>query len=166
MKPLYFPLCFFLLFWSSPQRIGAIDVPDIPDVGKPVSGTLVPSPGSSVQVVSHRGEWSTLASMEGTPELIFLIAGQLKNTTDKPLTYVKFQFELLDEDSVVLVRDYGYNRKAEALREEEYESGKKSLADMGIEGLGAGAQDSFRFLFFKTDIPEFQSYRIRILESR
>jgi hypothetical protein len=57
-------------------------------------------------------------------------------------------------------------RKAETRRDEEYESGKKSLADMGIENIAAGAQDDFRFLFFKRDIPEFQSYRIRVLESR
>ena len=37
---------------------------------------------------------------------------------------------------------------------------------MGIENIAAGAQDDFCFLFFKRDIPEFHSYRIRVLESR
>ena len=70
------------------------------------------------------------------------------------------------EDDVVVFRDYGYNRKAEALREEVYEKGQKSLQDMGVEGIGSGAQDTFRFIFFKADVPEFLSYRIRVLEAQ
>jgi hypothetical protein len=147
-------------------RSEAIELPGIPDAGQPVSGAIVPAPGGDVSIVSHKGEWSSFASMEGDAEPIFLITGQLKNTANKPLTYVKIQFELLDEDGVAIVRDYGYNRKAEALREEAYESGKKTLKDMEIEPLAVGGEDSFRFLFFKADIPKFRSYRIRILESQ
>jgi hypothetical protein len=104
--------------------------------------------------------------MSGGSEEIFLITGRLENTSDKPLTAVKLQFELLGDDNVAVLRDYGYNRKAEALRDEEYEAGKKSLADMEVEQIAAGTQDEFRFIFFKKDIPEFQSYRIRVLESQ
>ena len=64
----------------------------------------------------------------------------------------------------MVYRDYGYNRKAEVLRDEEYESGKKSLADMGIEEVPSKGEDSFRFIFFKDEVPEFQSYRIKVLE--
>jgi len=80
--------------------------------------------------------------------------------------YIKLQFELLSEDGAVVMRDYGYNRKAEALREEEYESGKKSLAEMAVEQLKPGEQDGFRFFFFKADLPEFHSYRVQLLEAR
>lgn len=156
----------FVAIGFSPPWGGAVDLPAIPDPGGAVPGALVPAPGVSVQLTAHKGEWSSFASMEGDAEPIFLITGQLKNTSDKPLAYVKFQFELLDEDGVVLIRDHGYNRKAEALREEEYESGKKSLQAMAIEQLKGGMEDSFRFLFFKSDIPEFRSYRIRIMETR
>jgi hypothetical protein len=104
--------------------------------------------------------------MEGDAEPIFLITGKVKNTSGKPLTYIKLQFELLDEDGGVVVRDYGYNRKAEELRDEAYESGKKALKDMNIEPLTANAEDGFRFLFFKSDIPKFHSYRIRLLEGK
>lgn len=71
-----------------------------------------------------------------------------------------------DDEGTVIVRDYGYNRQAEALREEAYESGKKTLKEMGIASLKTGAEDSFRFLFFKADIPAFHSYRIRIVETQ
>jgi hypothetical protein len=66
----------------------------------------------------------------------------------------------------MVFRDYGYNRKAEALREEAYETGQKTLAEMGIEEIGVGTQDGFRFFFFKRDVPEFRSYRIRVMEAR
>jgi hypothetical protein len=158
-----------LLFMTcnlSSRWAAALDIQGIPDAGKPVSGSLVLPPGVNVQVSTHKGEWSSFASMEGDAEPIFLITGSLKNSSGKPLTYVKFQFELLDEDGVVVVRDYGYNRKAEELRDEAYESGKKTLKDMRIEPLAANAEDGFRFLFFKSDIPQFHSYRIRLLESK
>jgi hypothetical protein len=170
MRRLHFTVLAFLLLspiWDLSRPLWAVtpDTPDIPDAGKPVPGALVPADGLGIRVLSHRGEWSSFFSMGGGAEEIFLITGKVENTSSKPLTAVKFQFELLDEDSVVILRDYGYNRKAEALREEEYEAGKKSLADMGIEKIAAGAQDDFRFLFFKRDIPEFRSYRIRVLGS-
>jgi hypothetical protein len=104
--------------------------------------------------------------MSGGSEPILLINGRLANASDKPLIYVNLQFELLGEDNVVVFRDYGYNRKAEALREEAYESGTTPLAEMGIEQIKTGAQDEFRFIFFKNDVPEFTAYRIRVLEVR
>lgn len=161
-------LSFLFLIFSLPYAIFAAppDTADIPDAGKPVPGSLVPAEGVGVRVLSHKGEWSSFFSMSGGAEEIFLITGKVENTSGKPLTAVKFQFELLDGDNVAVQRDYGYNRKAEMLRDEGYEAGKKSLADMGIEKIATGAQDDFRFIFFKKDIPEFQSYRIRVLESQ
>ena len=156
---------FFLFFLSVPQ-LYALDVPDLPDATKSISGSLIVPPDTSIRILSYRGEWTSFFSTGGGGEPFFMITGQLENISGKPLTYVKFQFELLSEDGVVLQRDYGYNRKAEALREEEYESGKKSLADMKIEPVPAGTQDGFRFFFFKNEIPEFHSYRVRFLESR
>jgi hypothetical protein len=156
----------FLLSLFSVSSIPALDVPDLPDAGKPISGSLIVPSNASIRIVAHHGEWTTFFSTGGSSEPFFLITGQLENTSGKPLTYAKFQFELLSEDGVVLHRDYGYNRKAEALREEEYESGKKSLIEMKLDPVAAGAQDGLRFFFFKDEIPEFHSYRIRLLESR
>ncbi|MEW6298719.1 MAG: FxLYD domain-containing protein [Thermodesulfobacteriota bacterium] len=142
------------------------DVQGIPDAPVAVPGTAVPTDGLGVRLLDHRGEWTSFFSMNGGSEQILLINGQLQNTSGKPLTYVKLQFELLGEDDVVVFRDYGYNRKAEVLREDEYEKGRKSLQDMGVERLDAGARDTFRFIFFKADVPEFRSYRVRVLETQ
>ena len=157
-----------LVSWSFPGLTPAAppDTAGIPDAPTAVSGTLVPPDGLGVRVLTHRGEWTSFMSMGDSAEPILLISGQLENTSDKPVTYVKLQFELLGEDNVVVFRDHGYNRKAEALREEVYETGKKSLPEMGIEQVAAGARDDFRFLFFKADVPEFRAYRIRVLEAR
>lgn len=159
-------VCAFFLSLLSAPPIHALDVPNLPDATKPIFGSLIVPPDATIRIVSHRGEWTAFFSTGGSGEPFFLIAGQLENTSGKPLIYVKFQFELLSKDGVVLHHDYGYNRQAEALREEEYESGKKSLAEMNIDPVAAGAQDGVRFFFFKDETPEFHSYRIRFLESR
>ena len=159
----------FVFFSSIPPTWSQDKLPDvqgIPDAPIAVPGTLVPTDGLGARVLDHRGEWTSFFSMSGGSEQILLINGQIENTSGKPLAYVKLQFELLGEDDVVVFRDYGYNRKAEALREEVYEKGQKPLQDMGVEGIGSGAQDTFRFIFFKADVPEFLSYRIRVLEAQ
>ena len=167
MKPAVISLtCILLLLSPFPRQAMAIDTADLPNASTSISGSLVVPPDAGIRILSHRGEWGSFFGSGGSGESYFLLAGELENTSDKPLTYVKLQFELLNEEGTVVIRDFGYNRKAEALREEEYESGKKSLTEMKIEQLAAGAKDGFRFFFFKSDIPEFRTYRIRFVESR
>ena len=133
--------------------------------GPPVTGKVAEEGKiKGIMITSHSGQWTMFFTAMGTSIPVFLVNGKVQNTSWKGLTYVKLQFELLGEDKIAVYRDYGYNRKAEALRDEEYESGEKSLADMGIEEIPSKAEDSFRFYFLKGDIPEFQSYRIRVLE--
>jgi hypothetical protein len=158
---------FLFALWLLPHVSFAIDVPDLPGAGPgPLIGETVPTDGLGVGILSHSGQWASLLGTGGSSEPLFLISGQVENRTKKPLTYIKLQCELLGQDNVTVFRDYVYNRKAEALREEDYENGKKTLADMQIESINAGAQESFRFIFFKSDVPEFLSYRIRVLEIR
>ncbi|NOT56986.1 MAG: hypothetical protein HOP18_20495 [Deltaproteobacteria bacterium] len=156
----------FFLYLVSAPRLHALDIPNLPAVTKPVAGTVIVPPDAAIRIVTHRGEWSAFFSTGGGDAPFFLIAGQLENTSGKPLRYVKLQFELLNKDGVVVHRDYGYNRQAEALREEDYEKGKKSLEEMKIDSVAADAQDGLRFFFFQDETPEFASYRIRVLESR
>jgi hypothetical protein len=158
---------FLLVFCLLPYDSFAIDVPDLPGSGpEPMVGTLLPTDGLGVRILSHEGQWTALFGTGGSSEPMFLISGRLENIAGKPLTYVKLQCELLGEDNVTVFRDYVYNRKAEALREEDYENGKKSLADMAVEPIKSGASETFRFIFFESDVPEFRSYRIRVLETR
>lgn len=158
---------FVFALWLLPQVSSAIDVPDLPGAGPgPLVGESVATDGLGVGILSHQGQWTSLLGTGGSSEPLFLISGQVENRAKKPLAYIKLQCELLGQENVTVFRDYVYNRKAEALREEDYENGKKTLADMQIEPINAGAQEAFRFIFFKSDVPEFLSYRIRVLEIR
>ncbi len=160
-------LFFCVMMLELPQVLAAPpDTTGIPDAPTVVPGSVVSSDGLGVLLLSHHGEWTSFLNMGGGSEPLLLIKGRLENASEKPLTYVKLQCELLDEDGAIVFRDYVYNRRAEVLREEDYESGKKMLADMGVEHLNASAQDDFRFIFFKNDIPEFYAYRIRVLEAQ
>ena len=123
-------------------------MPNLPDATTPISGSLIVVPNAGIHFLTHRGEWSAFFSTGGSGESFFLIAGEFENTSGKPFTYVKLQFELLNEDGTVVIRDFGYNRKAEALREEEYETGKKTLAEMKIEQLPAGTKEGFPLFLF------------------
>jgi hypothetical protein len=163
---LFFALLWVTVFGLPHAHAAPPDTAGIPDAPTAVPGNLVPTDGLGVRLVSHSGEWTSFFSMSGGSEPILLINGRLENASKKPLTYVKLQFELLGENDIVIFRDYGYNRKAEALREEAYESGSKALSDMGVGRIEAGAQDDFRFIFFKNDVPEFHAYRIRVLEAQ
>src|SRR5262245_46367751 len=126
MKPGSFVApCTLILFFGLCALSFAIDSLDLPDASAPISGAFVVPSDASIRILSHRGEWSAMFGTGGSSDPFFLVAGEYENTSGKPLTYVKFQFELLNDAGVVVTRDYGYNRKAEALRDEEYESGKK-----------------------------------------
>jgi hypothetical protein len=156
-----------LVLFLLPCDLYAIDVPDLPGAGPgPLIGESAPTEGVDIHILSHHGQWAALLGTGGSSEPLFLISGQVENRAKKPLTYIKLQCELLGQDNITVFRDYVYNRKAEALRDEEYESGKRSLAEMKIAPINAGATESFRFMFFKSDVPEFRSYRIRVLEIR
>lgn len=160
-------LTFSVLLVPAPTLAAPEPGPDIPDAAEPVPGSLVPVEARhGIRVTAYKGEWSAFFSMGGGSEAILLITGSLENTRDTPLSYVKFQYELLGENGIVVFRDYGYNRKAEVLRDEDYESGKVSLADKGIETIGAKEEERFRFVFFKKEIPELQAFRIRVVESK
>ena len=162
---LFLPLLCVMMLSLPRAHAAPPDTTGIPDAPTAVPGNLVPTDGLGIRLLSHRGAWTSFFSMGGS-ESMLLINGRLANDSEKPLTYVKLQFELLGENNVVVFRDYGYNRKAEALRKEDYEAGKKALADMEVEHLTAGAEDEFRFIFFKNEVPEFRAYRIRVLETR
>src|SRR3990172_352345 len=116
-----------------------------------------------VRVSEHWGVWrGLLVPGAGWNVLVFTISGALRNLTGGEFTYVKLEYELLDGGGAVVHRDFGYNTRAEALRELDYESGRKSLSEMGIAKIPGGAEEAFRFIFFRSDVPEFARYRIRV----
>jgi hypothetical protein len=79
------------------------------------------------------------------------------------------EYELLPSDSqgdVVLASEYGYNFRAEALRSPAVEAGQVAMASVPIQPLAPGEKDLFRMVFFRSDVPRFERWRVRILEVR
>ena len=97
-------------------------------------------------------------------ETMFLISGEIENGGPTPIAWVKLGYELLGEDDAVLASEYGYNFRAEALRGAAVEAGEVASADVPIRALAPGEKDMFRMVFFRSDVPRFERWRVRILE--
>ncbi|MGE0822892.1 MAG: hypothetical protein AB7G75_26525 [Candidatus Binatia bacterium] len=150
---------------SEGHAAGPPEPAGLPDAPVAVAGSSVPTGDVGVRFVTHRGEWTSLFSVQGGGAPMLLVSGEVQNTSPETLTYVKLQIELLGADDIVVFRDYVYNRRAEVLRDEAYEQGKRTLDEMNVEPLPPAMADGFRFILFKEDIPEFRTYRVRVLEA-
>src|SRR5262245_57966951 len=93
-------ICAFSLSILFTSFLHALDVPNLPDATAPLPGSVIVPPSASIRIVAHHGEWTSFFSTGGSSEPFFLITGQFENTSGKPLTYAKFQFELLSKDGV------------------------------------------------------------------
>lgn len=100
---------------------------------------------------------------------MFLISGELENDTPAPVTAVKIGYELLGDTGdgeVLLASEYGYNFRAEALRSPAVEAGDVLPTMVPVQPLAPGEKDLFRMVFFRSDVPRFDRWRVRILEVR
>ncbi len=123
-----------------------------------------PTAGEAVRIVSQQARWTGPAPSDGLGddrEPWFLISGEVQNTSAQPLAHVRLIYELLQAETVV-AHEFGYNRRAEALRDPDVEAGRQDAADLTLQPLAAGERDSFRMLFLRGDAPHFDSWRVRI----
>jgi hypothetical protein len=74
---------------------------------------------------------------------------------------VRLVYELV-ADGVVVAREYGYNHRAEALRDPEVESGAVRRESLAIAPLQPGEADLFRMVFLRGAVPRFDSWRVRV----
>ena len=85
-----------VLCCSAAARAAPPTAQDVPDAVVQVPGKLVPIADSQgIRIISYEGVWSAFFSMGGGSEAILQVTGKLENLKETPLTYVKFQFELL-----------------------------------------------------------------------
>jgi hypothetical protein len=125
---------------------------------------------SPIVILEHQGRWSSLMGFSemsgglGDDERggFYLITGKLRNDSRKTLSFVRLGYELLDDRGEVVVRDWGYNRSAEELRDPQVESGETPPVEVGVKPIAAGADDSFRMFFFRDELPRFRSYRVSV----
>ena len=142
----------------------------------PAAPPAAPAPAEAdagpVRVINQAARWTGLLTMDdlqGESESMFLISGEVENTSSMPVTFVKLGYELLADTSdgeVVLASEYGYNFRAEALRSSPVEAGDVARAAVPVRPLGPGERDLFRMVFFRSDVPRFDRWRVRVLEVR
>jgi hypothetical protein len=125
---------------------------------------LAAVPAPPVRIVSQQARWTgpgPSSELGDDREPWFLISGELENQGSQALAHVRVVYELLAA-GVVVAREFGYNRRAEALRDPAVESGQVDAASLALPPLGAGERDSFRMLFLRGDAPRFDDWRVRI----
>jgi hypothetical protein len=135
-----------------------------------ISATLgeeAKDPAAFVRLSRKEARWAGPGGgdfLTDASESWFVISGDVRNTSTVPLAHVKLVYELTGDDGITLASEYGYNRRAEDLRLPEYEAGTLRRADLRIPPLLPGETDSFRMLFFRTEVPRFTRWRVRVLE--
>lgn len=125
---------------------------------------LAAASAPAVRILDQQARWTgpgTHSDLGDDREPWFLISGELQNQGSQPLAHVRIVYELL-AGGVVVAREFGYNRRAEALRDPAVESGRINPASLALPPLGAGERDGFRMLFLRADAPRFDSWRVRI----
>lgn len=91
---------------------------------------------------------------------MFVMRGELRNTTDHPIHHVVLRYELLDDQGKVVHDAEGYNRSAEDMRADE--EGKVHAEK--VKPIPAGGTDAWRMVFFHDEVPRFTSQRVRVTE--
>jgi hypothetical protein len=125
-----------------------------------------------VRIAQQSARWTGLIpldDLQGADETMFIISGEIENTGLAPVAWVKLGYELLDgsdDHPIVLASEFGYNRRAEALREIEPEAGAAGRPAPPVPPLAPGEKDLFRMVFFRADVRQFTRWRVRILEVR
>ncbi|MDX2165796.1 MAG: hypothetical protein SF182_01985 [Deltaproteobacteria bacterium] len=127
---------------------------------------LVAAPPTAppVRIVSQQARWTgpgPTDALGDDREPWFLISGALENQGTQPLAHVRLIYELL-ADGVVVAREFGYNRRAEALREPQVEAGRVDPCSLALPPLAPGERDAFRMLFLRGDAPRFDEWRVRV----
>jgi len=132
-----------------------------------IAATPAPRADGPARIVSQQARWTGLAppdALGDDREPWFLVSGELENAGARPIAHVRLVFELLAAGAVV-AREIGYNRRAEALRDPDVEAGRVDPATLRLPPLAAGERDAFRMLFFRSDAPHFDSWRVRVDEA-
>jgi hypothetical protein len=128
------------------------------------AATPVPTAAPAARIVSQQARWTSLAPVDALTadtDGMFLISGEVRNDGPVPLADVRLVYELL-ADGAVVAREYGYNRRAEALRDPAVESGASSRESLAIAPLPPGESDLFRMMFLRGAVPRFDGWRVRV----
>lgn len=128
------------------------------------AATPPPVAAPAARIVGQQARWTGLAPVDelgAGEDGMFLISGEVRNDGTVPLAAVHLVYELL-ADGVVVTSEHGYNRRAEALRDPEVESGAVRRESLDIPPLQPGESDAFRMIFLRGAVPPFDGWRVRV----
>lgn len=123
-----------------------------------------PTAAPAARIVAQQARWTGLAAgdqLGANDDNLFLISGEVRNDGAAPLADVRLVYELV-ADGAVVASEYGYNRRAERLRDPEVESGAVRRETLAIAPLQPGESDLFRMVFVRGAVPRFDTWRVRV----
>jgi len=118
----------------------------------------VRAPGA--RVLEHRGRWES-----GYGEQFYNVVGRVKNTSGRPLAWVRLRVEALDATGKVVATTETYNESAEGLTVPELTPEAKEALRAKLKPLAADAEERFRASFLKEETPAFEDYRVTVVET-
>lgn len=123
-----------------------------------------PAAAPAARIIVQQARWTSLApagELDAGEDGMFVISGEVRNDGAVPLADVRLVYELV-AGGVVVAREHGYNRRAEALRDPAVESGAVRRQSLAIAPLRPGEVDLFRMIFLRGAVPRFDGWRVRI----
>jgi hypothetical protein len=113
----------------------------------------------SAQLVEHAGLWESGYGVE-----FYNVVGKVRNTSARPVAYVKLRVDALDVAGKVVGSIDAYNASAESMSAPGAKLDELTAAGK-VKPLGADATDPFRASFLKEDTPTLMDYRVTVVES-
>ena len=114
----------------------------------------------AARVLDHHGQWES-----GYGERFYNIVGQVKNTSPKPLGYIKLRVDALDDQKKVVASTETYNESASGLAVPDLDAETQAQVRAHLKPIAPGAEETFRAGFLKTETPPFTSYRVTVVET-
>ncbi len=135
------------------------------------AGAHASARNGDVELSGIEGYWTSLTPVAvgsvGSDGLgqkgLYIVHGNVRNTSSRALHHVRLRFELLDASGKLVYFEEGVNRKAEALLDTRSFGGELEDGSVSIDGIAPGGSDSFRMAFIPSDIPPFEDRRVIVI---
>jgi len=112
------------------------------------------------RILEHHGRWESGYGAE-----FYNVVGRLRNTSGRPLAYVKIRVEAVDAKGKVVASTETYNESAEALSVPDLTPEAKESLRTKLKPFPADAEERFRASFLKDETPAFADYRVTVVET-
>lgn len=114
----------------------------------------------AARVTEHHGRWES-----GYGERFYNIVGRVKNTSGRPLAYVKLRVEALDAMGKVVASTETFNESAGGLAVPDLDAETKAQLRAKLKPLAPDAEEGFLAGFLKDETPAFTDYRVVVAET-